>query len=97
MRHQIEIVNPVAGISEGENETSQTKGIDTLDNLRVGLLDNHMPHAGEFLQHIGEALSDKCQASVTHWQKTYSAQSAGTEMLDEVAEASDAVVTGFGV
>ena len=97
MRHQIEIVNPVAAISEGENQASQTKSIDSLDNLRIGLLDNHMPHAGDFLQHMGEALSKKCQASISHWQKTYSAQSAGTEMLDEIAEASDAVVTGFGV
>jgi hypothetical protein len=97
MRHQIEIVNPVAGISEGGIETSQTKSIGTLDNLRIGLLDNHMPHAGEFLQHMGEALSERCQASITHWQKAYSAQSAGNEMLDEIAEASDAVVTGFGV
>ena len=97
MSHQIEIINPVAGISEGGSETNETKSLGAVENLRIGLLDNHMPHAGEFLQHVGDALSERYQTSIINWQKTYSAQSAGNEMLDEIATACDAVVTGFGV
>ena len=97
MNHHIEIINPVAGISGGDNGEDYFKGIGTVEDLRIGLLDNHMPHAGEFLQHVGDALSAKCQNSITYWQKEYSAQSAGSEMLDEITATCDAVVTGFGV
>ena len=97
MNNHIEIINPVAGISQEGNGEDQLKSIGTVEDLRIGLLDNHMPHAGEFLQHVGDALSARYQNSSTYWQKEYSAQSAGSEMLDEIAANCGAVVTGFGV
>ena len=97
MNDRIEIINPVAGISEGGNGGEPLKGVGVVEELRIGLLDNHMPHAGKFLQNVGDALTERYQNSIRYWQKEYSAQSAGSKMLDEIAATCDAVVTGFGV
>jgi len=94
--NRMEIVNPVARVSEGEKAASG-KGVASLQGLTVGLLDNGMPHAGDFLSHVGEALSERYGAKLFVRKKGFTARSAGKDMLDEIAGSCQVAVTGFGI
>ena len=65
--------------------------------MRIGLLDNGMPHAGEFLSHLGAAFEKHYQTPLLSRRKGYTARSAELEILDEIASQCDVAVTGFGV
>jgi hypothetical protein len=93
---RMEIVNPVARVSEGE-KAAAGKSVASLEGLTVGLLDNGMPHAGDFLNHVGEALSKRYGAKLLLRKKAFTARSAGKEMLDEFAGSCQVAVTGFGI
>jgi hypothetical protein len=54
-RDRIEIVNPVG--RRANRKTSLAKRTrDSLNGLRIGLLDNNKPNADKFLSFIGESL-----------------------------------------
>jgi hypothetical protein len=94
----LEIINPAAKVSGGEPGSGvSSKRIETPEGLRIGLLDNGMPHAGEFLNHIGESFEKRYRATLLMRRKSYTARSAGAELLDEIASKCDVVITGFGV
>ena len=94
----LEIINPTAKVSGGDPGSDVfTKRIETPEGLRIGLLDNGMPHAGEFLNHMGEAFEKRYGTTLLMRQKSYTARSAGAELLDEIASKCDVVITGFGV
>ena len=93
---RIEIINPVAAVAEEEG-ASVGAAVSGLDGLRIALLDNSMPHAGEFLDHVGEAFAERHGAKLLVRKKGWAAQGAGQETLDEIASSCDVAVTGFGV
>jgi hypothetical protein len=92
-----EIINPTARVADAGAGTAQVKRVDSADGLRIGILDNGMPHAGEFLGHLGKALEHEHKAVVLTRRKAYTARSAEVELLDEIAANCDVAVTGFGV
>lgn len=93
---RIEIINPVAAVAE-EESSREGAAVSGLDGLRIALLDNSMPHAGEFLDHVGEAFAERHGAKLLVRKKGWAAQGAGQETLDEIASNCDVAVTGFGV
>ena len=93
---RIEIINPIAAVAEEEGAGSGA-AVTGLDGLRIALLDNSMPHAGEFLSHVGEAFAERHDAKLLVHKKGWAAQGAGQETLDEIASNCDVAVTGFGV
>jgi len=93
---RIEIINPVAAVAEEEG-ASVGAAVTGLDGLRIALLDNCMPHAGDFLNHVGEAFAERHGAKLLVRKKGWAAQGAGQETLDEIASSCDVAVTGFGV
>jgi hypothetical protein len=98
MPEGFEIVNPTARVSGGDAPTgASAKRIDNLERLRVGLLDNGMPHANEFLSHLGTAFERRFKAELLTRRKDYTARGAEVALLDEVAAKCDVAVTGFGV
>ena len=57
-RDRIEIVNPVG--RRANRKTSLAKRTrDSLNGLRIGLLDNNKPNADKFLSFIGESLRQR--------------------------------------
>lgn len=93
---RIEIINPIAAVADDEGSGSGA-AVTGLDGLRIALLDNNMPHAGDFLNHVGEAFTERHGAKLLVHKKGWAAQGAGQETLDEIASNCDVAVTGFGV
>ena len=93
-----DIINPAARVSSGDSAGKTTgKSIQSAQGLRVGLLDNGMPHAGDFLRHLGTAFSERYQTPLLTRRKGQTALAAEREILDEIARNCDVAVTGFGV
>lgn len=94
----LEIVNPTAKVSSAsESAAASAKRIDAIEKLRIGLLDNGMPHASDFLGHLGAAFEQRFKAVLLPRRKNYTARSAEVALLDEIAAQCDVAVTGFGV
>ncbi|MCY4385292.1 MAG: hypothetical protein OXE44_19355 [Nitrospinae bacterium] len=93
---RIEIINPVAAVAQDEGP-AEGAAVTGLDGLRIALLDNSMPHAGDFLSHVGEVFAERHDAKLLVHKKGWAAQGAGQETLDEIASNCDVAVTGFGV
>ena len=98
MSSGFEIINPVAQVlAENEGEEASRGRVDSPEGLRIGLLDNGMPHADDFLNHMGHAFEERYKTSILMRHKSYTARSAGGELLDEIAANCDVAITGFGV
>ena len=93
---RIEIINPIAAVAQDDGPAAGA-AVTGLDGLRIALLDNCMPHAGDFLNHVGEAFAERHHAKLFTHKKGWAAQGAGQETLDEIASNCDVAVTGFGV
>lgn len=93
---RIEIINPIAAVAD-EGDSGAGAAVTGLDGLRIALLDNSMPHAGDFLSHVGEVFAERHDAKLLVHKKGWAAQGAGQETLDEIASNCDVAVTGFGV
>ena len=93
---RIEIINPIAAVAPDDGPTAGAV-VTGLDGLRIALLDNCMPHAGDFLNHVGEVFAERHDAKLLVRKKGWAAQGAGQETLDEIASNCDVAVTGFGV
>ena len=94
----LEIINPIAKVSGADADAGVKRTrIESAKGLRIGLLDNGMPHAGDFLGHLGRSFEERYDAVLLTRRKGFTARSAEVELLDEIASTCDAVVTGFGV
>ncbi len=95
----IEIINPVAAVSAATETLEGVRSVEKVEGLRVGLLENNTRHADEFLQHVGEAVSEKFEASVSIQRKKgqWVPHDEAEAIYDEIAASADAAVTGFGV
>lgn len=93
-----DIINPAARVPSGDSSGQPAaKRIHSPNGLRVGLLDNGMPHAGDFLAHFGAAFDKRFQTPLLTRRKGHTALGAEREILDEIAQSCDVVITGFGV
>ena len=88
----IEIVNP-AGLSARKQSGLALRKHDTLQGLRIGLLDNNKPNADKFLEFVGELLErhhdaielvPKCKMSRTE-----------ADYLTELIARCDVVINAF--
>ena len=71
--------------------------LDTFDGKRVGILWNHRVHGDRLLKRIRERLLEEYEPLETSWhQKVYHGEPMPPELLEEVAAACDAVITGVG-
>jgi hypothetical protein len=71
--------------------------LSTLDGRRIGLLDNNKTNADKFLTMVGEILlRDFGVAAVRMVAKEALSKPAPAAVLDELQQASDAVVVGIG-
>jgi hypothetical protein len=95
----IEVVNPVAYVSESGESVKGGNSVEKIEGLRVGLLSNNMPHSGDFLHYVGETFAKKYGTSISieRDKGEWTARSAGKELLDEIAGNCDVAVTGFGI
>ncbi|MCC6532139.1 MAG: hypothetical protein IT531_06280 [Burkholderiales bacterium] len=92
-----DIVNPIARVSSADAAlASPPKRIGQVEGLRIGLLDNGMPHAADFLTHLGAAFERRYRTPILMRRKGFTARGAEPQIIDEMASC-DAVVTGFGV
>jgi hypothetical protein len=65
----------------------------SLQGLRIGVLDNSKPNADVLLGRVAELLAAEAPgATIQRWTKPGSSRPAA--MLDEIAAASDVVLTG---
>ena len=65
----------------------------SLAGLRIGVLDNSKPNADVLLGRVAEALAARAGgATIRSWTKPGSSRAAA--MIDEIAAASDVVLTG---
>ena len=65
--------------------------------ITVGLVANGFPDSEEFLDQIEKAMAVSLpQASFRRWNKGNASSIISDEMLDEVVEATDAVVAAYG-
>lgn len=87
----MEIVNP-AGVTDAAARTLARRR-PSLAGLRIGVLDNSKPNAGALLGRLAELLVARAGAStVRRFQKPGASRPCTN--LDEVASASDVVLTG---
>lgn len=94
----LDIINPAARVSGGDSAGKTTgKSFKSAQGLRVGLLDNGMPHAGDFLSHLGAAFNKHYKTPLLTRRKGQTALAAEREILEEIAKNCDVAVTGFGV
>jgi len=94
----LEIINPTAQVSGGGSAAKAAgKSFASPEGLRVGLLDNGMPHASDFLSHLGAAFSKRYKTALLTRRKGQTALGAEREILEEIVKNCDVAVTGFGV
>lgn len=89
----IEVLDPAGQIQEVEG--LQCNPVDPLEGRRLAILDNAKPNARELAALVGERLLEDCSLeSITHFRKENPTVGASPELLNEVAEAADLVLTG---
>jgi hypothetical protein len=72
---------------------SLAKRRPSLSGLRIGVLDNSKPNADVLLDRVAEALAAGAGgATIRRWTKPGSSRPA--KMIDEIAAATDVVLTG---
>ncbi len=93
-----EIVNPIARVSSADvGAAAGARRVTQVEGLRIGLLDNGMPHAVDFLTHLGAAFERRYRTPIIMRRKGFSARGAEPEIIEALASSCDAIVTGFGV
>jgi hypothetical protein len=89
----ITIVAPIAPRAVKHVRLGPRKHL-SLNNLRIGLLDNNKPNADRFLAFAGELLRER-YPKVTLIPKRKMTRT-GADGLSEFAESCDAVINAFG-
>ncbi len=89
----MEVLNPIR--SAPPPAKSLARRPVTLRGCRIGVLDNSKPNAGALLGRVAELLVRRHgAASIARWRKPGASQPA--TIIDEIARASDLVLTGSG-
>ena len=88
----IEIVNPV-GLSASKKTGLARRSHDSLQGLRVGLLDNNKPNADKFLEFVGELLKRRNDGIELVPKRKMSRTEA--DCLPELIARCDVVINAF--
>lgn len=89
----MEVLNPTR--STPAPAKSLARRPPTLRGCRIGVLDNSKPNADVLLGRVAELLVERHGASsVARWRKPGASRPA--TVIDEIARASDLVLTGSG-
>jgi hypothetical protein len=91
-QEMIEIVSPV-GQSASKKTGLAQRGRDSLQGLRIGLLDNNKPNADKFLELVGNLLMSR-NAGVELIPKRKMSRT-GAEFLPELIARCDVVINAF--
>ena len=71
--------------------------LETLDGVRLGVLDNTKWNASKLLRHVVTGLEAGLSlAAVTFYDKESFSRPATAELLDRIAAENDAVITAIG-
>jgi len=75
-----------------------TLGIDLEHSpgVTVGLLANGFPDSVAFLEAVADALRERVDVEVRHWNKGNASVPASPEILDEIRTSCKAVVAAYG-
>ena len=66
-----------------------------LEGRRLAILDNTKPNFHRLAAVVAEKLRDDCSlAGIVHYRKENATVGASTELLDQIAQAADLVLTG---
>jgi hypothetical protein len=88
----IDIVNPV-GLSASKKTDPARRSHDSLQGLRVGLLDNNKPNADKFLEFVGELLKRRNDGIELVPKRKMSRTEA--DCLPELIARCDVVINAF--
>ena len=91
-QQMIEIVSPV-GQGASKKTGLAPRDHDTLQGLRIGLLDNNKPNADKFLEFVGELLKSRNEAIELIPKRKMSRTEA--EFLPELIARCDVVINAF--
>lgn len=87
----MDVLSPTGTV--GSERKSLAPRRASLGGCRIGVLDNSKPNADVLLGRLAELLAGRAGAATIHrWQKPGSSRPAAN--LDEIAAASDVVLTG---
>jgi len=90
------ILSPEGQSTERLNELAPRR-FKSLDGLTIGLLGNTKLNADAVLDAIGELLSEQYNIeALVHRTKPTFARPAPPELVDEIVEKCDVVITGVG-
>lgn len=88
----IEIVSPL-GVSASQKTGLARRSRNSLQGLRVGLLDNNKPNADKFLDFVGDSLKTR-NAGIELISKRKMSRT-GAEFLPELIACCDVVINAF--
>jgi hypothetical protein len=89
----IEILTPTGRLASTENKPLAVTM--SLENKVVGFLDNGKPNFNLFLDRLeGVMLNDYQVSNVLRYRKGFAATSAGPQLLEELSQNCDLVITG---
>ena len=93
--HRIEILDPTDDFIPPDAIIAPRP--PTLDRATIGLLSNGKPYAAGFLDMVQQVLADRYEfVDVVAMNKGNPSRPAPKEMLDELADKCDAVITASG-
>jgi hypothetical protein len=85
------------GTSQEREHPLAPRRFQTLDGLRLGLLGNTKLNADEVLEAVGDLLQQRFKiSSVTMRTKPTFSRPASSELVEELRQSSDIVLTGVG-
>jgi hypothetical protein len=89
----MDVLNPIRSVSNQWKPLARRPS--SLRGCRIGVLDNSKPNADVLLGRLAEMLVERHgAASIARWRKPGASRPA--TMIDEIARASDLVLTGSG-
>ena len=88
----IEIINPI-GVRAAKQRSLAPRKLESLDNVRIGLLDNNKPNADRFLDHVGALLKKRYEGVELVSKRKMTRIEA--DCLKELAEQCDVVINAF--
>ncbi|UUT34592.1 UGSC family (seleno)protein [Microbacterium elymi] len=92
-----ELLLDPTGAAEGAQESTLSPRPVTLSGLTIGLLDNTKPNATLLLEEIGTLLTGRHGAAETRlYTKDYFGTPAKSELIAQIADECDVVVTAVG-
>lgn len=89
----IEVLEPAGQVQK--LAALQLNSVVPLEGRRLAILDNAKPNFQRLATLVAEKLRDDCSLkSIAHYRKENAAVAASPELLDQIAQSADLVLTG---